>query len=81
VGQCQGEQHLSASCQRSPCFSFEVLMDYSSILELAKIDYIVALINQRLCENVENEQAVALLGDILNDIKLVLTEPVNNEVH
>ena len=56
-------------------------MDYSNIMELAKIDYIVALINQRLCENVENEQAVALLGGILNDIKLVLTEPINDEVH
>ena len=81
AGQRQGEQHLSASCQHPPCFSLGVIMDYSNIMELAKIDYIVALINQRLCENVENEQAVTLLGGILNDIKLVLTEPINDEVH
>ena len=49
--------------------------------ELANIDYIVALINQKLCENVEDEKSVELLGSILNDIKLVLTEPASGEIH
>ena len=50
-------------------------------MDLAKIDYIVAMINQKAAENVENPQKMEILTEVLNDIKLVLSDAPSQEIH
>jgi len=55
--------------------------DTSPVMDLVKLDYIVAMINQKVCENVEDEKKVEILTEVLNDIKLVLVDGESQEVH
>ena len=55
--------------------------DTSPVMDLVKLDYIVAMINQKVCENVEDKKKVEILTEVLNDIKLVLIDGESQEVH
>jgi len=49
--------------------------------DLAKIDYIVGAVQQKILENSENEQKQEVLAELLQEIELILTPTVNMELH
>ena len=46
--------------------------------EITNVTNIVACINQKLAENVENPERLMILSEVLNDIKLLMI-PVSTE--
>ena len=49
--------------------------------DLAKIDYIVGAVQQKILENSENEQKQEVLAELLQEIELILTPTVKMELH
>ena len=48
---------------------------------LSRIDTIVSLINLKFARYCDNSEKAEVLSEVLNDVKLVLADTANDEVH